>query len=71
MKITIDDKSGFCFGVVNAIQKAEEELNESGFLYCLGDIVHNNAEVERLKLKGLESVAMVGRSPGINFNLRS
>ncbi len=56
MKITIDDKSGFCFGVVNAIQKAEEELNESGFLYCLGDIVHNNAEVERLKLKGLETI---------------
>jgi 4-hydroxy-3-methylbut-2-enyl diphosphate reductase len=56
MKITIDDKSGFCFGVVNAIQKAEEELNESGFLYCLGDIVHNNAEVERLKLKGLEII---------------
>ena len=41
IKIEIDSKSGFCFGVVNAIQKAEEELEKSGILYCLGDIVRS------------------------------
>ncbi len=56
MKITIDPYSGFCFGVVYAIQKAEEELENSGKLFCLGDIVHNNKEVERLKDKGLEII---------------
>ena len=56
MKITIDPHSGFCFGVVYAIQMAEEELERSGKLYCLGDIVHNNMEVERLKSKGLEII---------------
>ncbi len=53
MEVTIDPNSGFCFGVVYAIQMAEDELDESGTLYCLGDIVHNNMEVERLKKKGL------------------
>ena len=52
MKVEIDGHSGFCFGVVNAIRKAEQEL-EKGELYCIGDIVHNNLEVERLKQKGL------------------
>lgn len=52
-RIEIDRDSGFCFGVVNAIRKAEEELKKSGILYCLGDIVHNSREVERLKSKGL------------------
>ena len=56
IKIEIDSKSGFCFGVVNAIQKAEEELEKSGILYCLGDIVHNNNEVERLRSKGLITI---------------
>ncbi len=56
MKVTIDQFSGFCFGVVYAIQKAEEELEESGELYCLGDIVHNNMEVDRLKAKGLKVI---------------
>jgi len=56
MKITIDANSGFCFGVVYAIQMAEDELDESGKLYCLGDIVHNNMEVDRLKAKGLEII---------------
>ena len=56
MKITIDSNSGFCFGVVYAIQKAEEELDRSGKLYCLGDIVHNNKEVERLNAKGLKVI---------------
>lgn len=54
--IEIDKDSGFCFGVVTAIRKAEEELDKSGHLYCLGDIVHNSNEVERLKEKGLETI---------------
>ena len=53
MQVDIDPHSGFCFGVVYAIQQAEEELERSGTLYCLGDIVHNNMEVDRLKAKGL------------------
>ena len=56
MRVEIDPYSGFCFGVVYAIEKAEEELNLSGHLYCLGDIVHNSKEVERLRLKGLEVI---------------
>jgi 4-hydroxy-3-methylbut-2-enyl diphosphate reductase len=56
MNINIDANSGFCFGVVYAIQMAEDELEENGKLYCLGDIVHNNMEVERLKAKGLEII---------------
>lgn len=55
-KIEIDNGSGFCFGVTTAIRKAEEELERSGRLYCLGDIVHNAGEVERLKEKGLITV---------------
>ena len=54
--IEIDEDSGFCFGVVNAIKKAEEELDEKGGLYCLGDIVHNSDEVERLSKKGLKII---------------
>ena len=54
--IEIDSESGFCFGVVTAIRKAEEELAASGSIYCLGDIVHNSGEVERLKAKGLVTI---------------
>ncbi len=54
--IEIDNDSGFCFGVVTAIRKAEEELSKSGRLYCLGDIVHNSDEVERLRSKGLITI---------------
>ena len=54
--VEIDKGSGFCFGVVTAIKKAEEELDKSGQLYCLGDIVHNSNEVERLESKGLETI---------------
>ena len=43
-KVEIDEGSGFCFGVVTAINKAEEELAKGGTLYCLGDIVHNSRE---------------------------
>ncbi len=53
MKVVVDDKSGFCFGVVKAITIAEQQLKKYGSLYCLGDIVHNNKEIERLKAKGL------------------
>ena len=55
MIITIDDNSGFCFGVTTAIQTAENEL-QRGTLYCLGDIVHNGQEVERLDKLGLETI---------------
>ena len=55
MKISIDDHSGFCFGVTRAIQAAESEL-EKGSLYCLGDIVHNGQEVARLEMKGLATI---------------
>lgn len=56
MKIDIDKKSGFCFGVVYAIQKAEDILKTDEKLYCLGDIVHNNVEVNRLKEMGLVTI---------------
>jgi len=56
MNVTIDPNSGFCFGVVYAIQMAEDELDETGKLYCLGDIVHNNMEVDRLTAKGLQII---------------
>lgn len=56
MRIEIDDKSGFCNGVVTAIRKAEDELNATGSLYCLGDIVHNSDEVERLQNRGLHTI---------------
>ena len=55
-KIEIDEGSGFCFGVVTAIHKAEEELAKGKTLYCLGDIVHNSREVERLKEMGLITI---------------
>ncbi len=53
MEITIDQNSGYCFGVEFAIQMAEDELRANGRLYCLGDIVHNAMEVERLNKLGL------------------
>lgn len=54
--IEIDSNSGFCFGVVTAIEKAEAELNRGEGLSCLGDIVHNASEVERLRLRGLRTM---------------
>lgn len=56
IKVEIDEESGFCFGVVTAINKAEEELTSGETLYCLGDIVHNSKEVERLKEMGLITI---------------
>jgi 4-hydroxy-3-methylbut-2-enyl diphosphate reductase len=56
LHVTIDKDSGFCFGVVYAIDMAEEILDQDGYLYCLGDIVHNDEEVARLKAKGLRII---------------
>jgi 4-hydroxy-3-methylbut-2-enyl diphosphate reductase len=56
LKVTIDKDSGFCFGVIYAIDMAEDILAEDGYLYCLGDIVHNDEEVARLKSLGLRII---------------
>ena len=56
MTIEIDNGSGFCFGVTTAIKKAEEELAQGRPLYCLGDIVHNGMECERLRNMGLITI---------------
>lgn len=56
MEVTIDKNSGYCFGVEFAIQMAEDEMASDGLLYCLGDIVHNDMEVQRLYEKGLRII---------------
>ena len=56
MTVEIDEKSGFCYGVIRAIDKAEKELNNDSNLYSLGEIVHNSIEVKRLELCGLKSI---------------
>ena len=56
MQIEIDERSGFCHGVTTAINKAEAKLQAGGELFCLGDIVHNGREVERLQQMGLKTV---------------
>ncbi len=56
VSIEIDEGSGFCFGVVNAIRKAEDALKNGKTLYCLGDIVHNSMEVNRLEELGLKTI---------------
>ncbi len=56
ISVEIDQQSGFCFGVVYAIEMAEDYLREHGSLYCLGDIVHNDKEVERLQAMGLQII---------------
>jgi len=56
IQVTIDKNSGYCFGVEYAIQMAEDELSDSKSLYCLGDIVHNDMEVQRLHEKGLQII---------------
>lgn len=56
MLIEIDEHSGFCFGVTTAITKAEEQLASSDTLYCLGDIVHNGMECDRLLALGLRTI---------------
>ena len=57
LKVSVDPGSGFCFGVVYAIEMAEDILNQGEPLYCLGDIVHNDREVERLRAKGLKIIS--------------
>jgi len=57
LKVQIDQNSGFCFGVVYAIEMAEDLLESEGHLYCLGDIVHNDEEVKRLESKGLKIIS--------------
>ncbi len=56
LHVRIDPNSGFCFGVIYAIQMAEDLLAEQGYLYCLGDIVHNDEEVQRLEQRGLRII---------------
>ena len=56
IEVEIDKGSGFCFGVVTAIESAERELDNTDILYCLGDIVHNSLEVERLQVQGLRTI---------------
>ena len=56
IEVEIDKDSGFCFGVVTAIESAERELRNTDTLYCLGDIVHNSLEVERLRAMGLQTI---------------
>lgn len=57
MKIEVDRQSGFCFGVVKAIKTAEKELGKNRDLFCLGDIVHNGMEINRLEKMGLKTVS--------------
>ena len=73
MRIEIDNGSGFCNGVVSAICKAEAELDSSGLLYCLGDIVHNSDEVERLRERGLVTITHdeLSRLKGVKVLLRA
>ena len=73
MIIEIDNGSGFCFGVTTAIKKAEEELAKGNVLYCLGDIVHNGMECERLKQMGLVTINHddMARLHGVKVLLRA
>ncbi len=57
LKVSIDQKSGFCFGVVEAIKRAEDHLNKGEKIYCLGQIVHNEEEVNRLEQKGMITIS--------------
>ncbi|NUN69817.1 MAG: 4-hydroxy-3-methylbut-2-enyl diphosphate reductase [Bacteroidetes bacterium] len=56
MKVTVDNNSGFCWGVVRTVDIAEQELGETGKLYSLGEIIHNPVEIERLEAKGLHTI---------------
>ena len=56
MKVTIDPDSGFCFGVNRAIQTAERELDAGNEVYCLGEMVHNQVQMDKLKAKGLKVI---------------
>ena len=56
MQIDIDPNAGFCFGVTNAIDKAEAEIATNGRLLCLGEMVHNHEETSRLEKKGMQTI---------------
>ena len=56
MKVEVDEKSGFCFSVDLAVKKAEEEIQKTGKVYCLGQIVHNDMEVKRLEDMGMVTI---------------
>jgi 4-hydroxy-3-methylbut-2-enyl diphosphate reductase len=73
MKVTIDQHSGFCWGVVRTIEIAEEELKETPTLYSLGPIIHNPMEIERLRKEGLETInhADFGRLEGQKVLIRA
>lgn len=73
VKVEIDESSGFCFGVVTAIRKAEEKLADGEMLYCLGDIVHNSREVERLESMGLVTInhEQLAKLHGVKVLLRA
>jgi len=58
MKVTVDQHSGFCWGVVRTIDIAEEEMQSGGPLFSLGPIIHNPVEIERLRKQGLETVGL-------------
>jgi len=58
LKVTVDQNSGFCWGVVRTIEIAEQELQESKKLYSLGDIIHNPVEIERLEEQGLSTITL-------------
>lgn len=58
MTTIIEQQAGFCFGVVRAINSLEEQLKKDGTLYCIGDVVHNSMEVERLEKKGLKTISL-------------
>ena len=57
MRVDIDSNAGFCFGVTNAINKAEAEISASGRLFCLGEIVHNHEESSRLAQLGMTTIS--------------
>ncbi len=69
MRVVVDNHSGFCFGVVNAIKSAERELSTTKQLYCLGEIVHNEAEVLRLEQQGLQIISSQEFSQLRNVNV--
>ena len=73
IRVEIDEHSGFCFGVTTAIRKAEEELQKGAPLYCLGDIVHNGMECERLRELGLIAIdhEQFGELHGVRVLLRA
>lgn len=70
MRVEIDSHSGFCFGVVRAISRAEEALQEQGEVFSLGDIVHNRVEVQRLERLGMHTVTH-DQMPGLKGRVSS